>query len=230
VERQLKERLVGAAVLMAMAVVLIPEMLSGPRRPPAPAPAQPAAERNEANLKRYTIELNGPQPSAAAPETSNIVEDPVPPPEDVPEAAAEPAASVPAPVETTPPAEETPAPVAADPPPPVQAAADNPPSAPAVAAAETPAPAKSPPAAAPSGTSTRRWAVQLMATASREEAQREAEDLRNGNYAAFVMPVQSGRSTLYRVRVGPFMERAQAEDALRKLKSVRSNPIVVAQP
>jgi cell division septation protein DedD len=69
-----------------------------------------------------------------------------------------------------------------------------------------------------------------MATASREEAQREAEDLRNGNYAAFVMPVQSGRSTLYRVRVGPFMERAQADEALRKLKSVRSNPIVVAQP
>jgi DedD protein len=32
VERIVKERLVGAAVLMAAAIILIPEMLSGPDR------------------------------------------------------------------------------------------------------------------------------------------------------------------------------------------------------
>jgi cell division septation protein DedD len=69
-----------------------------------------------------------------------------------------------------------------------------------------------------------------MATVSREDAQREAEDLREGNYAAFVMPVQSRGSTMYRVRVGPFADRAQAEAALRKLKAVRTNAIVVAHP
>ena len=57
-----------------------------------------------------------------------------------------------------------------------------------------------------------------------------AEDLREGNYAAFVMPVQSGKSTLYRVRVGPFVTRAEAEDALHKLKMVTSDPAIVAQP
>ena len=39
--------------------------------------------------------------------------------------------------------------------------------------------------------------------------------------SAFVMPVKSGGATLYRVRVGPLQDRASAEAALRDVKSRR---------
>jgi DedD protein len=225
VERQLKERLVGAAVLVAAAVILIPEMLSGPRRPPVSTQTKAAPEKGEGSLKRYTIDLDGPSPAVQSPQ---VIEAPAPPPEDVPREQETTSAISEAATQETVPADPAPEqPLAADTatpdeqPPPV-------PTAEAPAIETLPPSAVQPPAPAPAGT--RRWAVQLMASTSREEAQREAESLRSSNYAAFVMPVQSGRATLYRVRVGPFTERAQAEDALRKLKTFRSNPIVVAQP
>jgi DedD protein len=240
VERQLKERLVGAAVLMAVAVILIPEMLSAPRRAPVPA-AAPPAERSEGNLKRYTIDLsgdlNGMQP-ATAPEASNIEAAPPPaeavppaelPPEKLPPAE-EPAAAAPVPPEavTESPQEESnaAAPVETPAPAPVVKIDPVPPSAPIEAPRQVAALA--PPA--PAAGSTRRWAVQLIAYDNRARAQRMAEDLRESNYAAFVMPVQSATGTLYRVRVGPFGTRAEADNALRKLKTVTSDPTVVAQP
>jgi DedD protein len=73
VERQVKERLIGAAVLVAAAVILIPELLSGPQQSSnAPAPTR----AGEASMKTYTIELNrSPDAPTAA------VETPAPPPE-----------------------------------------------------------------------------------------------------------------------------------------------------
>ena len=55
VERAVKERLVGAAVLMAAAIILIPEMLSGPDREAAEPAATPSGETP---IKTYTIDLN----------------------------------------------------------------------------------------------------------------------------------------------------------------------------
>ena len=88
-ERIVKERLVGAAVLMAAAIILIPEMLSGPDREPQAQP--PAQSRSDAPIKTYTIDLShsSEQPPAA------VVENRAPPPEEpAPEqpAAAQPAA------------------------------------------------------------------------------------------------------------------------------------------
>jgi DedD protein len=243
VERQLKERLVGAAVLMAMAVILIPEMLSGPRRAQAP-PAAPTAERSEANLKRYTIDLNGDRDgiqSVAVPEASNIETAPPPaeevlpvelPPEELPPAedSADFAAAAPVPLEAVSgspqEASSGAAPVEIPAPAPVVKTDPVPPP----ARSEARAPAAAPVAPAPATGSTRRWAVQLIAYDNRERAQRMAEDLRESNYAAFVMPVQSATGTLYRVRVGPFVTRAEADNALRKLRTVTSDPTVVAQP
>lgn len=230
---------------MAMAVILIPEMLSGPRRAPAP-PVAPTAERSEANLKRYTIDLNGDpkgdregtQQPAAIPETSNIEAAP-PPAEEVSPAEL--------PSEELTPAEDS-ATTAPVPPevvtesPPQESSAAAPVATPALAPVvktdPVPPPARSearpqsavPVAPVPATGSTRRWAVQLIAYDNRERAQRMAEDLRESNYAAFVMPVQSATGTLYRVRVGPFATRAEADNALRKLKTVTSDPTVVAQP
>src|SRR5688572_5172504 len=62
VERRVQERLVGAAVLMAAAIILIPEMLSGPRRGERAVTGQPSSD---APLKTYTIDLNR-SPGAAS--------------------------------------------------------------------------------------------------------------------------------------------------------------------
>ena len=93
-ERPVKERLVGAAVLMAAAIILIPEMLSGPDR----ESTQKSADADEGAIKTYTIDLNHPPGTPAA---SNVTEEAAPPPEQSPErvAAAEqpPARAVPRP-------------------------------------------------------------------------------------------------------------------------------------
>jgi DedD protein len=230
VERPLKERLVGAAVLMAMAVILIPEMLSGPRRAPAPA-----AKQDEGNLKRYTIDLQASTPAAQSPATPTVIEEPAPPPEEAPAAGsetagstamapaselleqqgeqreAEPAAPATPPGLDQPPTRQEPVPIA-------------------VPAADTPTRPAESESAVPPLTAAGRWAVQLIAYDKREQAQRMAEDLRSSNIAAFVMPVQTKAGTLYRVRVGPFTARPEAEDALRKLKAVSSGATIVAQP
>jgi len=79
VERIVKERLVGAAVLMAAAIILIPEMLSGPDRG---SRAEPAAQsRNDAPIKTYTIDLS--QSPSAQPAPA-VVENRAPPPEESP--------------------------------------------------------------------------------------------------------------------------------------------------
>jgi len=230
----LKERLVGAAVLMAAAVILIPEMLSGPRR--APAPSASPAEKAEGSLKRYTIDLEPATmpPPAESLATPTVIEEPAPPPEDVtpdptPNTTAaapqgehvEPSQAEPAELAaaTT---EPRPQPVESTPQPELAAPSPSP-------AAATQAPQIAPPSAAAPATG-RRWAVQLIAYDKREQAQRMAEDLRSSNIAAFVMPVAAKTGTLYRVRVGPFMTRAEAEAAVPKLRAVSTDPTVVAQP
>jgi len=62
VERQFKERLVGAAVLVAAAVILIPEMLSGSgqARRAETSSSETRSGRSDAPMKTYTIDLNQP--------------------------------------------------------------------------------------------------------------------------------------------------------------------------
>src|ERR1044071_2880247 len=108
VERPLKERLVGAAVLMAAAVILIPEMLSGPRRAPANAPAPAPAKPDEHNLKRYTIDFEAATAAKEeAPATATVIEEPSPPAEEPVTADPEAQSAVPVATEQSP---ESPAP------------------------------------------------------------------------------------------------------------------------
>jgi len=239
-----KERLVGAAVLMAAAVILIPEMLSGPRRE-ANAPAT-ARNGSDAGVKTYTIDLsrspgaeNGPTITAAAPppETSASAgastgdsrwSQERPPPEVKPPEADEPAA---APTEmpvgghqSTPETTRAPAPTPIPetlPPPP-----DRSPSSASSGAQERPAPI----ASATAVPTSRGWAVQLGSFASRATADRMASDVTSQGHKAFVMPVKTGTSTLYRVRIGPFTDRGVANEVLRDVKSRVANAAVVAHP
>src|SRR5688572_11676845 len=50
-----KQRLTGAVILVALFVLLVPELLTGPKNPPSGAGA-PADE----GLRRYTIDLDAP--------------------------------------------------------------------------------------------------------------------------------------------------------------------------
>ena len=210
-ERIVKERLVGAAVLMAAAVILIPEMLSGPDRDSRAEP--PAQSRSDAPIKTYTIDLSQ---SPSAQPTPAVVDNRAPPPERRPPATAQPPSGS--------------QPAAAD-----QAKPEVPQQSAATAAARacrtpitavveqpTPAPARTTPRplASDGGTPTSgRWAVQVGSYAREATAERLAKQLRDQGQSAFVMPVKSGGATLYRVRIGPMKDRASAEAALRDVKS-----------
>jgi DedD protein len=217
VERIVKERLVGAAVLMAAAVILIPEMLSGPDR--EPQVEQAAQSRADAPIKTYTIDLSQSSNGPAAPA---VVEDRAPPPEET--VVAPPAA---APSGTEPAASDQVKPEV-----PQQSAVVTPPPEPVVEApTATPAPSRSTPAplasdrAAPTSG---RWAVQVGSFSKEATAERVAKQLRDQGQRAFVMPVKSGSATLYRVRIGPMPDRASAEAALRDVKS--PGAAIVAHP
>jgi DedD protein len=224
VERKVKERLVGAAVLMAAAIILIPEMLSGPDRDPH---AQPAQSRSDTPIKTYTIDLSQ---SPSAPPTPATVDNRVPPPEESP--AAQPSQSShgpqPAAADQAKP-EESQQPVAATSP--TESARSEP--AKPVVEPPTPVPAPAPTASRPlasdAGAPTSgRWAVQLGTFSKEANAQRLVKQLRDQGQSAFVMPVKSGAATLYRVRIGPMKDRASAEAALRDVKSPGAK--IVAHP
>jgi DedD protein len=231
VEKHVKERLVGAAVLMAAAIILIPEMLSGPDRH-ADDPERRAAE--EGVLKTYTIDLNQPLGASAA---AKGVDDRTPPPEEIaPEGVAHDAEAPLSANQAKPEAEtaQTTMSVGPSAPPPAatppSTAATQPriePARPPHATVQSQAPALASGSAAPtSGT----WAVQLGSFSKQATAERLASELRADGQPAFVMPVRAGAATLYRVRVGPMPDRAAAEAALRTLKAKASGAAVVAHP
>ena len=85
----------------------------------------------------------------------------------------------------------------------------------APAATPTPAPTK------PEG-----FAVQLAAFADDKGANALANKLKKVGYAAYVEPVETSRGTLWRVRVGGYEARTDAEAARVKLKSEGYSGIV----
>lgn len=205
----LKARLIGAAVLVAIAVLLIPELLSGRKT------AEPVAEEaGPRGSRTFTIELGGGAgQSVRTPTTVTTAPEPLP-------SAPAPAATVAAPVtepatpvETTPPpAEVVAAPVEREPVPPPAAG-------PTVA---KPAPA---PASVPSRGG---WAVQVGAFGSADTAAKLVRDLSGAGYRAFVSPVARGGKTLHRVRVGPEADKGDAAQLATRLKA-RGLPATVVQ-
>jgi DedD protein len=219
VERHVKERLIGAVVLIAAAVILIPEMLSGPDRS---SRSEPSTTRNEGSLKTYTIDLSKTPTTPGAGVSEEIVSDEAPPPEVQP-------------TQTLPPSQAQAIPESAShaQPPLTEPAADTP-QTPTVRAAAPPAAARpeSPPVESkPQSTPHREpasniprptsegWAVQLGSFASQGTADGMTRKLRAEGYDAFVMPVKSGATTLYRVRVGPMKDRESAATVLARIKT-----------
>ena len=202
-DQGLKERLIGAAVLVALGVWLIPWVLDGPDaqseiRSAAlqlPAPEEPVPIRTQ------TLQLNPPAAAAgsdAVPDRSTAPETPDADPAPLP--APERAAAVPAVV--TPPAE-----------PAVQTQA-SPKGSPAVAVT-APAPATRAAAVAkpPAGT----WLVQLGSFSEEENARRLAQRVATFGYEADISTYRASGRSMYRVRVGPHETRARADAAASAL-------------
>ena len=198
----MKERLTGAIILVALIVLLVPELLRGPVRS---APRAVAASAEEPPLRSYTINLGddarardaAAQPQSAAPQ-------PLPS-----AAAATPAAPLTQADTPTPAAlPQTPTPAPAAPP--------KPSTAPSGAAAPQ----------APAAEASGAWMVQMGSFASRANAERLAHQLKGQGFSASVSQGTSGRH-LYRVRVGPAHDHAAATVLQGKLKAAGHGGSVV---
>ena len=215
----LKARLIGAAVLVAVAVLLIPELLSG-RKPVEPAGAEGEAQRG---TRTVVIDLGGGGARTAEPvEARTLGPSPA-----VPRASGGP---VPAVAPEVAPSHET----VAQAPESERAKADSEPAAaaPEPAAPPTPAPEIASPAPAAPAAAQRAtaggWAVQVGAFSSAATANDLVRKLAADGYHAFVAPVQRGGKTLHRVRVGPQPDKAGAERTAGQLKA-KGLPATVVQ-
>jgi DedD protein len=198
-----KERLTGAIILVALIVLLVPELLTGPVRS-APRANPVASSSEEPPLRSYTIKLaDEAHPRSAA--VHSGPEQPAPLAPSAPSADA--VIGQPSAKEPLPPA----------PPPGVTAAAPH---------ATTPAPgAATPPEASAEGAAA--YVVQLGSFASRTNADRLARQVRSQGFPVSVSRGTSGR--LYRVRVGPARDRAAASELAQQLSARGHSGAIVPQ-
>lgn len=192
----LKQRLLGAAVLIALAIIFVPMFLSN-------TPQQ---------QESATLNLDIPKAPERKFETRTLpVTEPAATPAAVPTAASDPNKVVTVDTKAPPKIDARPedsAPVAAAPQPkPVVE------SKPASAPAQTPPPAAEP-AAAPAG----RFAINLGVYADSGHADALVAKVKKLGFAAYDEPIDYQGKQALRVRVGPFADRAGAEAARLKIK------------
>jgi DedD protein len=190
-DRRVKERLIGASILVALVVLVVPELLSGPKPSGQPTAMLPAAAPEP--IRNVTVDLTTSKaPANAEPEAT----------ESQPASSA--AGPAPAPA---------PAPADASPPPSPDASAvprvDSARSAPVESAAPS-----------PTSTAHGSWSVQLGSFASRANAENLTRQLKGQGFSVFVLSGGSGAAVRYRVRVGPLSDRESAERTAAKLKSL----------
>jgi DedD protein len=215
VERRVKERLIGASILVVLIVLVVPELLSGPK--PVPPPAAPVATPE--STRHVTVDLATSKPPAnpdieAAPGASTASALPAP---TLP--VPTPAATMPAP--TVPPSatpESADAAVAPESKTPNVTSHGPPPASTAVESK----------AASPISTGHGGWAVQLGSFATRANADNLVHQLKAQGFAVYVLSGGSGQSLRHRVRVGPLADRESAERTAAKLKSLGHASSLVA--
>ena len=215
-ERPLKQRLIGATILVAIAVAVLPGLLSGRREV---VTLEPTRDDSGMPLRAHEFSLGETltaQEQAVA--ADELQPDPVPveavvapeplpltPPPDVPATAAPAAANKPA---------AAPALVVA---PPVKAAA--------VPAATTPVkPAAAAPVVSLSG-----WVVQIGSFGTRQKADELVAKLQAKGFRAFTLAYTAAGRTLHRVRVGPEQNRQKAEQIAKRLEADGYPPQVAPQ-
>ena len=227
-DQGLKERLIGAAVLVALGVWLIPWLLDGRQeqveletsrstvRLPAPDGPLPVrtqtlnvdAARSEPPASETHPDAAEPVPTPAVAETAVAVAEP--PPAPAPE-------SAPAPKQAAP--QKAAADHAA-----AQRVATGPPPAPASKQAPKPAASASSQATPARGD----WAVQLGSFGAEENAKKLAQKVNVYGYKPEVATIRASGRAMYRVRLGPYRSRAEADAAASAVSAHGFSAQVVA--
>jgi DedD protein len=201
-ERALKERIIGAAILVLFVVLVVPIFLDGP--PDATEMvSEPVLLPGQDHEKTQTVILDRNRT------------DPVPPASNLTQDADEP--------------ETEPAPVMAkkaeEPPPPVVEKKSEP--TPELALPEPERKVQTP---TPTASTTGMWAVQLGSFSNKENAEKLAANLRKQGYAAFLSQLATDSGQLHRVRIGPQKDRQSAEAMAARLLKVGHKGQVVPHP
>jgi DedD protein len=209
----LKQRLLGAVVLIALAIIFVPMFLSGP------APQQTSETVNLAIPPAPDREFqNRVLPVDATPNAAKSAEP----------GAAQPVTNTPlATVETPPPPAEIPQPT--EPVPTTPAPADAKPETPPAPAPATPAPKPEAPTAAdkaPGRAANGRFYVHLGVYTVARNADDLVASLKQGGLPAFTEASEAQGKAASRVRVGPYEDRAAAEAVRLRIKQM--NPAVAS--
>lgn len=232
-EERLKERLVGATVLVLLAVVFVPMLLDVPQQEREGPPANPIPERPRGGFTTKTISLGEPETprlDAAierehrrhAQEVSTAPRDTVETPatasasttRDETSSASAAQESATAAQESVAAAQES------------ASAAQEP-----VAAAQESAAAPQESAAEAAGTAPDGWAVQLGSFSVPKNALALRDRLRAKGYTAFIESGFTATGGVSRVFVGPVLDRGRAESSMAKLRrEMQLEGIVVRYP
>ena len=189
-DERLKQRLVGAAVLVLLAVIFIPMILNPSSEPSVRIEHPTLPPRSDTDFSSRIIPLTEPETSLVDAERRRQPAPPPPPAEPVePE---EPEVTVTAAVKV-PEVKKPPAPAAPEPAPPPPAATD-----------------KSAPTA---------WAIQLGSFSSAKNAMALRDRLRKKGYVAFIESAKVNGKEITRVFVGPYLARKRAEELVKKLQA-----------
>ena len=217
-EERFKERLVGATVLVLLAVVFVPMLLDVPREE-REGPPEPIPERPRGGFTTKTITLGEPETPRLDAEIEREHR------RHAQEAAAAPrdSAGTPATASASATRDET-SPAAA----PQESAAAAQESA---AAPQESAPAPQESAAEAAGTAPGGWAVQLGSFSVPKNALALRDRLRAKGYTAFIESGFTATGAVSRVFVGPELDRGRAEASMAKLRrEMQLEGIVVRYP
>jgi len=242
-DQGLKERLIGAAVLVALGVWLIPWLLDGRQEQvelasPSSAVRLPALD-GPLPVRQQTLSLEAAKsdaatteprpesaepatPSSAAADTVVAAAEPIltPTPAPAQESATPPKPAAPVQESAAPPKQSTPAPVK-----PITDRNSPQRVASAAPAAATPSPSSPSSQPAPARGD---WVVQLGSFGAEDNAKKLAEKAKVYGYKPEVAGFRASGRAMYRVRVGPYKSRAEADATASALSAHGFKPQVVA--
>ena len=197
-DRRIKERLIGATILVALIVLIVPELLSGPK----PAPVPPLAAGLPGSTRNVSVNLATskatPEPQAADAAAVGAASAAA---GETPAAGAASAGGASAATVTTLRAQEPAAPL------------ETSVASPKSGLESTRAAASSDPLAQ----GHHGWAIQLGSFASKANAEKLLHQLSGSGF--YLSSSGSGPSLRYRVRMGPLADRSAAARAVTKLKA-----------
>jgi DedD protein len=206
----LKQRLVGAVVLVALGVIFIPMLLEGPHRNLVPE-MEPLPEPEDQPVSQPMEHFPAPAEIPAEPSVSVVHTDVAPEPQS----------------EDKQPQPDPQAASAEGRPLPLPLPEPEPESVPAPEPAKQPVPEAKPAEPGPLGN----WVLQVGSFSSEQNALRLRDKLREAGFVVQVERVSVAGKTHFRVRVGPYLERAEADRDQKKLaKTFDLNGRVLSYP